>query len=55
MRGNRRRVLGPERRRVAEVANRRMQSRQSDPDNDTDHGAKAGVPYGDVILDTLIP
>lgn len=35
-------------------ANRRMQDRQNDLDNDTDHGAKAGVPYGDVILDTSI-
>lgn len=36
------------------AANRRMQDRQNDLDNDTDHGAKAGVQYGDVILDTSI-
>ncbi len=35
-------------------ANRRMQGRQDDLDHDTDHGAKAGVPYGDVTLDTSI-
>jgi len=35
-------------------ANRRMQSRQDDLDTDTDHGAKLGVPYGDVVLDTTI-
>ena len=36
-------------------ANRRMHQRQVDLDNDTDHGARAGVTYGDVILDTSIP
>jgi predicted secreted Zn-dependent protease len=36
------------------AANRRMQSRQDDLDTDTDHGAKTGVPYGDVVLDTTI-
>jgi hypothetical protein len=36
------------------AANRRMQARQDDLDHDTDHGAKAGVQYGDVILDTSI-
>jgi hypothetical protein len=36
------------------AANRRMQSRQDDLDTDTDHGAKTGVPYGDVVLDTSI-
>ena len=36
------------------AANRSMQKRQDDLDTDTDHGAKAGVPYGDVVLDTSI-
>jgi Bacterial protein of unknown function (DUF922) len=36
------------------AANRRMQSGQVDLDTDTDHGAKSGVPYGDVVLDTTI-
>lgn len=36
------------------AANRRMQERQDELDKDTDHGAKAGVQYGDVILDTSI-
>jgi hypothetical protein len=35
-------------------ANRRLHDRQEDLDNDTDHGAKAGVPYGDVLLDISI-
>ncbi len=36
-------------------ANRRMQARQNQLDTDTDHGAKPGVQYGDVTLDTTIP
>jgi len=32
-------------------ANKTMQKRQYDMDSDTDHGAKTGVPYGDVLLD----
>ena len=36
------------------AANRRMKNRQDQLDTDTDHGAKAGVPFGDVILDTSI-
>jgi hypothetical protein len=36
------------------AANRGMQTRQDDLDTDTDHGAKSGVPYGDVVLDTTI-
>ena len=35
-------------------ANRRMNRRQIEMDNDSDHGARTGVPYGDVILDTSI-
>ena len=35
-------------------ANRRMNKRQQDMDTDTNNGAKAGVQYGDVILDTSI-
>ena len=35
-------------------ANQTMQKRQHDLDTDTDHGAKTGVPYGDVILDESI-
>jgi hypothetical protein len=36
------------------AANRRMQSRQNELDSDTDHGAKPGAPFGDVLLDTTI-
>jgi hypothetical protein len=36
-------------------ANREMQRRQDELDHDTDHGARAGVPFGDVWLDTTIP
>ena len=36
------------------AANRRMAQRQKRLDDDTDHGAKSGVPFGDVILDTTI-
>jgi hypothetical protein len=36
-------------------ANRTLQDRQDQLDTDTEHGARAGVPYGDVILDTSIP
>lgn len=36
------------------AANRSMQKRQDELDTDTDHGAKAGVPYGDVVLDTTV-
>ncbi len=36
------------------AANRRMRARQDQLDTDTDHGAKAGVPFGDVDLDTSI-
>lgn len=35
-------------------ANAEMQRRQDELDADTDHGAKAGVPYGDVALDPSI-
>jgi hypothetical protein len=35
-------------------ANRRMATRQQELDNDTDHGAKEGVKYGDVVLDISI-
>jgi hypothetical protein len=35
-------------------ANRRMHDRQVQLDNDTDHGARAGVTYGDVTLDISI-
>ena len=35
-------------------ANRRMHDRQVQLDNDTDHGAREGVQYGDVYLDTSI-
>ena len=35
-------------------ANRRMNDRQLQLDNDTDHGAREGVQYGDVYLDTTI-
>jgi hypothetical protein len=35
-------------------ANRRLHDRQVELDHDTDHGARPGVPYGDVILDTTI-
>ena len=36
-------------------ANRTLHQRQVQLDADTDHGAKSGVPFGDVILDTSIP
>jgi Bacterial protein of unknown function (DUF922) len=36
------------------AANRRMKERQDELDTATDHGAKAGVQYGDVILDISI-
>jgi Bacterial protein of unknown function (DUF922) len=36
------------------AANARMKARQDQMDTASDHGAKAGVPYGDVILDTTI-
>ncbi len=36
------------------AANGRMAQRQKQLDDDTDHGAKAGVQYGDVVLDTSI-
>jgi hypothetical protein len=36
------------------AANKRMHDRQVQLDDDTDHGAKVGVPYGDVVLDTSI-
>jgi hypothetical protein len=36
------------------AANRTMQARQDQMDSDTDHGARAGVQYGDVTLDTTI-
>lgn len=35
-------------------ANRRMNDRQVALDDDTDHGAREGVQYGDVYLDTTI-
>jgi hypothetical protein len=35
-------------------ANRRLHDRQEELDNDTEHGAKAGVPFGDVLLDPTI-
>jgi hypothetical protein len=35
-------------------ANRRMATRQQQLDDDTDHGAKAGVTFGDVVLDISI-
>ena len=34
--------------------NRQMAVDQQQLDTDTDHGSKAGVPYGDVFLDTTI-
>jgi hypothetical protein len=37
--------------RTVAAANRRLQSRQKQLDDETEHGAKAGVKYGDVILD----
>lgn len=36
------------------AANRTMQQRQDQMDTDTEHGAKQGVTYGDVYLDTSI-
>jgi hypothetical protein len=36
------------------AANRRMQRRQNELDADTQNGSKAGVQYGDVILDTSV-
>lgn len=36
------------------AANAAAQRRQDQLDADTDHGAKRGVPYGDVFLDTSI-
>lgn len=35
-------------------ANRRMHDRQVELDNNTDHGARPGVAYGNVMLDTTI-
>jgi predicted secreted Zn-dependent protease len=35
-------------------ANRRMAQRQQDMDDASEHGAKEGVPYGDVVLDITI-
>ena len=35
-------------------ANRRLHDRQEELDHDTDHGAKSGVTYGNVDLDTSI-
>jgi predicted secreted Zn-dependent protease len=35
-------------------ANRRMATRQTELDTDTENGSKPGVTYGDVILDTSI-
>jgi hypothetical protein len=43
-------VIGP---RVT-AANRRMLQRQTKLDDDTNHGARVGVPFGDVILDTSV-
>ncbi len=43
-------LVGP----MVTTANRRMKARQDQMDTDSDHGAKANVPYGDVILDTTI-
>jgi len=43
-------VIGP---RVT-AANREMFQRQRQLDDDTAHGARAGVPFGDVILDTSV-
>ncbi len=37
------------------AANGRIAARQRKLDNETDHGAKKGVPFGDVFLDTSIP
>ncbi len=36
------------------TANQKMHTRQDKLDTDTDHGAKAGVPFGDVVLDISI-
>jgi hypothetical protein len=36
------------------AANRRMATRQTDLDTDTQNGSRPGVPYGDVTLDTSI-
>jgi|SRR5579872_2624639 len=36
------------------AANRRMFQRQKKLDDDTNHGARAGVPFGDVLLDTSV-
>ncbi len=52
-------LMGKEISEIAQLvtdANRRMQQRQDDLDdaNNTDHGAKPGVQYGDVNLDTTI-
>lgn len=35
-------------------ANKTMQKRQYDMDSDAGHGAKTGVPYGDVLLDESV-
>lgn len=43
-------AVGP----MVTAANGRMATRQRQMDAETDHGAKAGVPYGDVFLDTSI-
>jgi hypothetical protein len=37
------------------AANNTMRQRQEQLDDDTDHGARGGVSYGDVYLDTSIP
>lgn len=52
-------LIGKEISEIAQLvtdANARMQQRQDDLDdaNNTDHGAKPGVPFGDVNLDTTI-
>jgi hypothetical protein len=35
-------------------ANKTIQKRQYDMDSDAGHGAKTGVPYGDVLLDESV-
>jgi hypothetical protein len=37
------------------AANRRMRARQDQLDADTQNGAKTGVAFGDVTLNTSIP
>jgi hypothetical protein len=49
-------LVGKEIGEIAEMvtaANARMRNRQIQLDAETDHGAKAGVPYGDVILNDV--